>query len=476
MAERKSGPVKPPVIDLKARDASQPAETDKPAAKPAASRPATTKPKTETTQSAAEPASDAAPKAEVESKPEITPKSEPERKSEPKPEPVRQIPTPPTPPTPPPARQARLAMPWSAISIAAVGGALLGTALTYALVNLVPLPSNAPVIADPAPALADLDTRLAGVEGRLPAMEESALDTQLSLDATIAQMDSGLADAKSSLAALETRVSGMEASLSAATPVDLGPITAQLETLDARVSAIAAGASSADAAALAEGLNAIETSIAALAGRLDAADGRLGEIDAIRAELETAKAAIAAQTQTLGGANIGPAVKLPLVVSGLETAFSTGRPYTAELESLRALLPDLMVPEAVSTAAETGLERPDALADDFQAAVPAILAGRAAESTGDWGKDAIEWAKGLLALRPSGEMEGNSPEAIVSRLEAAVERRDFVAAAALLDQLPAPMLAAAGEVAAGIRAHATADGFVAGLRAQALTPVAEASP
>ena len=31
MAERKSGPVKPPVIDLKARDASQPAQTDKPA-------------------------------------------------------------------------------------------------------------------------------------------------------------------------------------------------------------------------------------------------------------------------------------------------------------------------------------------------------------------------------------------------------------------------------------------------------------
>ena len=51
-----------------------------------------------------------------------------------------------------------------------------------------------------------------------------------------------------------------------------------------------------------------------------------------------ARSAIAAQTQQLGGADIGPAVKLPLVVSGLETAFSAGRPYSAELGSLRVAL------------------------------------------------------------------------------------------------------------------------------------------
>jgi hypothetical protein len=108
--------------------------------------------------------------------------------------------------------------------------------------------------------------------------------------------------------------------------------------------------------------------------------------------------------------------------------------------------------------------------------VPTILAGRAAESTGDWGKDAIEWVKGLLALRPSGEMDGDTPEAIVSRLEAAVERHDFIAAAALLDQLPAPMQTAAGEVATSIRAYADGETFLAALRAQALAPSAEVTP
>lgn len=467
MAERKSGPVKPPVIDLKARDASQPADAAKPAA---ASKVAPAKPKADP---APVPETIVGTPAPTETVTETLTEPPVEPKADPKPEPVRPIPTP---PAPSPVRQARLAMPWSAISIATVAGALLGTALTYALVNLVPMPSSAPVIADPTEQLADLGGRLTALEGRLPAIEESGLDTQVSLDATITQMDTGLNEVKASVAALEGRIAEVQASVQPAIPVDLAPITAQLDALESRVTAIAAGASSADASALADSLSSIGQNVAALTARLDAADQQLGEIDAIRTELNTAKAAIAAQTQTLGGANIGPAVKLPLVVSGLETALAAGRPYAAELQSLRALLPDIVVPEALAAAAETGLERPEALANDFRAAVPTILAGRAAESTGDWGKDAIEWAKALLALRPAGEMEGDTPEAIVSRLEAAMERRDFVAAAALLDQLPEPMQTAAGELATHIRAHATADGFIAGLRTQALAAGAEATP
>jgi hypothetical protein len=467
MAERKSGPVKPPVIDLKARDASQPAEGA--ATKSASTKPATQKPKPEPAPvpTAETTAPEAAPTEAP--APETTPTEAPV--AEPKPEPVRPMPTPPIPPAPP-VRQAKLAMPWSAISIAAIGGALLGTALTYSLVNLVPMPSNAPVIADPTERLAELSDRLGALEGRIPALEAGSTATNAALDGAARQA----AETGAGLSALETRLAEVQASIPAASEVDLGPITTQLDTLESRVTAIAAGASSADAAALANSLNTIEATVAELAARLDAADDRLSQIDSIAAELDTAKAAIAAQNQTLGGANIGPAVKLPLVVSGLETAFSAGRPYVDELESLRALLPDLAVPAAVSAAAETGLTRADALASTFNAAVPTILAARAAQSTGDWGKDAIEWAKGLLALRPTGEMQGNTPDAIVSRLEAAVERHDFTAAATLFGQLPEPMQSVAADIATDIRAHATADSFLAGLRAQALAPAAEATP
>lgn len=457
MAERKSGPVKPPVIDLKANDTAS-----SPAAAPGAAKPS----RTEAPAAAPAPAPRPQPKAE---------KPQPAEQPAPQPEavePPRAIPTPPTSPTPaaPPLRQARLAMPWSAISIAALGGALLGTALTYALVNLVPMPTGPLPFDDPTPALTSLEARLTGIEAALPQLQDTALKTQLSLDATITQLDTGFAQARTDLDALAARLASAESAIPTAATVDLAPLTAQLETLESRVTAIAAGASSADAAALAESLTGIEASLAELTTRLGATEASLGQLDAIRDELDAAKAAIAAQTQTLGGANVGPAIRLPLVVSGLETAFAAGRPYGAELTSLTTLLPDLVVPQALLDAAETGLARPDQLLTQFRAAVPAILAGRTAESTGDWGKDAIEWAKGVLALRPTGELAGNTPEAIVSRLEAAMERQDFVGAAGLLGQLPEAMQSAAGAVGEGIRAHAQADGFVAALRVQALTP------
>jgi hypothetical protein len=466
MAERKSGPVKPPVIDLKARDATQEvqareaakaAETPEPVdAAIEASRPLET-PK---------PAAKAAPKPR--------PKAEPvEKPAEPVAEPPRAVP-----PPPPPVRpQARLAMPWSAISIAAVAGALLGTGLTYGLVNLVPMPSNAPVIADPTDELASQSQRLVTLEDRLPALEQGALDTEARLDNASTQLESGLAEVKTSIAALQKTIEDVRTSIPTPTEVDLTALTQQLETLDSRVTAIAAGASSADAAVLADSLTGIEASVATLTQRLDAADGKLNTIDPelsrLSTELEAAKTAIAAQNQTLGGANIGPAIKLPLVVSGLETAFSAGRPFAAELESLTAILPDITVPPLVSAASETGLTRPDTLVAEFNKIVPDILAGRAAGSKGDWTQDAIEWAKALLALRPSEELEGDTPEAIVSRLEAAMERRDFLAAATLLDQLPDAMQSASGKIGDDIRTHAAADGFVAGLRAQALAPVTE---
>jgi hypothetical protein len=65
-------------------------------------------------------------------------------------------------------------------------------------------------------------------------------------------------------------------------------------------------------------------------------------------------------------------------------------------------------------------------------------------------------------------MEGNSPDAIASRLEGAIARRDFAGAKTLFDTLPAPMLSAAGEVPALVATQAEAAGFLEQLRAKAL--------
>lgn len=427
MAERKSGPVKPPVIELTAREAEKPAAATTARGKAAEAAEAT--------------AAEAPAAAE---------------------EPVR--------PAPPPRPQARLAMPWSAISIAAVAGALLGAGLVYGLGNWLPLPNQRPMIADPAARLDATDSSLNDIKTRLAAIEEQSKRTQVSLDATIAQLDGGLAEVRQAIAAVPA----------AAEPVDLAPLETQLKGLEDRLTAIGAGASSADAAALAKTISSIETGIAELRTQLTALDQRVAATDnaisGLKGDVSATQTAISTQNQTLGGADLGPAVRLPLMVSGLETAIANGRPFAAELAGLKALLPDLAVPGPVEASAAEGLPRPDAVATQFTAAVPNVLAGRAAVSTGDMGEDALEWMKGLLALRPVGEVAGDTPEAIVSRLEAAVGRHDFKAAAELLAQLPPAMQAGAGSTGADITKLAAAEGFVTELRSRALAPTAEATP
>lgn len=428
MAERKSGPVKPPVIDL--------------TAKPARPRPA------DSSDPAPEGAAEAAASAP---RPEQAP------------EPANDVPRP-----PPPRPMARLAMPWSAISIAAIGGAVLGTILTYVAVNFVALPDNRPVIADPTERLEAQDKAIAELSDRLAAAEAAS-------QAAETRAAEAAAGASNELEALRQQV----LAIPAPKDVDLAPLEAQVTSLEDSIAAIAAGASGADATALAEtisrleaGLGELRASLGALTQRTSAAEAAIA---AVRGEVDATKSAVAAQTSMIGSSDIGPAVRLPLMVSGVESAFSNGRPFDAELNALTTLLPDLAVPETIRTAASAGLPRPDAVATAFTDTVPMILASRTADSSGDLTQDAIEWAKGLLALRPVEETEGNTPEAIVSRLEAAVARRDFVSAAALLGQLPEPMQAAAGSVGTDIRTLAAAEGFVATLRARALqVPAVEA--
>lgn len=363
-------------------------------------------------------------------------------------------------------------MPWSAISIAAIGGAVLGMGLTYLLASWIALPSSQPAIADPAPLLAEHDERIGTLERRFTTLEGTVGGLEGRLQATIAELDAGLAELRGSIAEVRAAIPSGE--------VDLSGIESELRALQGRMEAVAAGASSADADALAQSLVGIERSLASMTARVGRLDRQVaaadGAIATVAADLATLKAAVAAQNQSIGGAEIGPAVKLPLVVSGLEAAFAAGRPYAAELQSLTNILPDLVVPGPVRAAAATGLARPDDLANRFFAALPGILSGRTAAPSGDWTSNALEWAKALLALRPAEEMAGDTPEAVVSRLEAAVERRDFVAADALLSRLPEPMRAAAGALAGELAAHAEAANFIAALRAQALAPAAEANP
>ena len=263
----------------------------------------------------------------------------------------------------------------------------------------------------------------------------------------------------------------MRAAIPAPVTVDLSGVETEIKTLKSRIDALAAGASGADAEAIAQSLASLDQTIGAIGTRLDGVDGRLSAVDgtaaSLRTDLEATRKLLSDHISSALPSEVGPALRLPLILSGLETAFASGRPFTLELDALAAILPELVVSERLSSAAPTGLMRPETLLQKFEATLPEILAARAG-SKGDWTSDALDWLKSVLALRPAEETEGDSPDAVISRLEGAMARRDYQAASDLMAALPAEMRAAAGTLGADIAAHADADGLLTQLRTRAL--------
>jgi hypothetical protein len=409
MADRPTGPVQPPVIDLTARAGTSRAETERPSVADAASASSQSSARARAT-----------------------------------------------------GRRLNLSdVNWPLLVGAIAGGAVLGTILTYLLAFAIPLPSHVTPAPDVTPQLVAESERIDALETEFVALKTTAESTQASLDTT-----SG--DLRKTIDAVSKSVADVKASIPPAqAPVDLAPLETEIRTLKAQVDAIGAGASGADAGAIAKSLSDVETSITSLTTRLNGVDST---VTALRTDLDAARKALTDHISTALPNEAGPAMKLPLILSGLESAFATGKPFKAELASLKSVLPDLAVTPALDAAAPAGLSRPDALMQTFETALPEILGARGPGS-GDWVQNSLDWAKSLLALRPAGEIEGNSPEAIVSRLEGAMGRRDYAAAATLIASLPAPMQAAAAPVATEIATHADADALVADLRARALAPV-----
>jgi hypothetical protein len=414
----KSGAVKPPVLDLTARETG----ADKP--KPAAE-----------TSGGTEQQGPTRPDAKPTAKPESTAKPAlPPRQGD-------------IPPQPTQAGR-RPGFGWGAM----LGGAVLGLAGAYGLATagLWPTP--------PAPA-ATPDPRVAQVAAAIPELETVTSTTQ------------------SELAALNGRVAALEeGSVAAPTPepeagsqpaaVELTALETDLAALTQRVETLAqAEPQGPEPAELASELSALAARIDEVAARLGTAEAGLRSLDTT----VTATSAALAEQPT----DIGAVLQLPLVLSGLETAFAGGRPYETELAALRAAVPDVAVPTSVANAAASGLPRADMVQQRFAEQLPAMAAGRPADPQASWQQGAGDWLATVLAVRPVGELEGDTPQAILSRLEGAVARRDWVAAGELLGQLPEPMQAAAGDVPEMIAAQAEAAGFLGDVRARALDGVAQ---
>ncbi|MDV3252340.1 hypothetical protein DevBK_13455 [Devosia sp. BK] len=322
-----------------------------------------------------------------------------------------------------------------------VGGVIgLGAAYGLAVAGYWPAPAT------PQP---EQDPRIAQVSSALPELQT---------------VTSTLQD---ELARLNERVSSVESGAGTQAAESTGPGTDQLATdlaaLTARVESLSSTpqAQPQEAAENAAAIASLQVDLATL--RQNAAQTR-SELDTVSGKIGTLESDVSAGTAAEAGQ-----ARLPLIVSGFDSAFATGSAFDAEVAALRQALPNFDVPQTILANAMTGLKRPDLVKRDFDAVLPDILAGRPTPANAGWQESAGDWFRGIIALRPTEAVDGEGPEATVARLEGAINRGDFIAAKTEFDALPETMRAAAGSVGDDIANQAAAQDFIADLRQAALT-------
>lgn len=130
------------------------------------------------------------------------------------------------------------------------------------------------------------------------------------------------------------------------------------------------------------------------------------------------------------------AAEAEAALARIEAAIDSGEPFPDALATLTANA-EADVPEALSSTADTGVPTIAALREDYPDAARTALSATAVASTeGEPAGRLVAFLRNQTQARSLTPREGDSPDAILSRAEAALENGDTAAALAELEALP----------------------------------------
>lgn len=288
----------------------------------------------------------------------------------------------PEPPHPKPAPKPRSRV--FAAFLALVFGGMLAAGAGFALARLAPELVATPAAPDPQPdpQVETLRQQIAA----LPAPDPALPDRIAAIEAALAQ----LADR---VAAVESRPAG------AADPA----LSDQLQALQDRVAALGTGTAQPEA----------------ITAAVAAAEARLNQAEAKAADL-------AAQTEAAG-----IATRRAAAIDRIAAALDTGAPFAA----VAADLPDL--PPVLADNAATGLPSVTRLRETFPPAARAALESALRANMGEsWTDRVSSFLRSQTGLRSLTPRQGDDPDAVLSRAEAALANGDVAAALTELETLP----------------------------------------
>lgn len=349
--------------------------------------------------------------------------------------------------------------------------------------------------------LQKLEARVAAIEGRLEAgpppqiaaeqrQQIAGLKEQV---ADLGRQIAGRADMTEPLRKIESRLAALEQKAGTEGP-GLALLAQRLAAVEQKLAE--RGAADPAAAARIQGfdqrLQAIERALAdpATTGRLQAFDQRLealertlpdlaaaNRVEALDKRLAAAEAATGAlqKERTSAADSSARQAALVLALGRLRAAADAGNPFAAELVTVERLL-DSPPPAlaAMRVSAATGAPTVAQLQARFAPLAPGIVRAAATAPDPAWWEAALQRVRGLVTVRRTGEVAGDSADAIVARTEARLKANDLAAALAELGKLTGPAAQAAAAWRAEAERRRDLDRALADLDAAATAALADA--
>ncbi|APG86112.1 hypothetical protein SAMCCGM7_Ch3395 [Sinorhizobium americanum CCGM7] len=208
------------------------------------------------------------------------------------------------------------------------------------------------------------------------------------------------------LAPLESRLAALEqAAPSAANAPDVTALQAEVANLTKEIAALKTE--------LADARQSADTAKAELAGRIDQAEQKL---NAPVNDIEMAKA---------------------IAVTALKTAIDRGGPFLAELDALRSIAPEDAAVKELAGDAKTGVATRTDLREAFPATATAMLdALHQPDPNEGFFARLYSSAMSGIRVRPIGSVEGDTPEAMIARIEDKLNNGDLKGASLEWEGLP----------------------------------------
>lgn len=285
--------------------------------------------------------------------------------------------------------------------------------------DLGPLESRLAALEEATKSQSQVD--LAPLETRLSKLETDTSSTSSEADklsGSVTGLEGQLTDLKTTLSELETRLSNTEATAKAAqTAVSTSDVS--LKTL-------------ADSQARAtETLSSLAADIKSVGAANSAA------LEDLRTELDVISKRLAAVEATMGDATAREVAARALSVSALKSAVDSGRPYETELAAVKAGLPGDLDLTALEANAKTGVEPVSVLIAQFPAVADKIYQTFGEpQREGDVLESLLSSAKSIIAIRGGGDASGDTPTAVLQRMELAVSNGRLAAALEAYQALP----------------------------------------